>query len=81
MLSQQMAGSEQDPSRFNTFDLVRLFAACQGVYSHGIRHLDIAIEHPVVMFVNDIRVGFPGVPIFFCQWVSDSKVLGMKPWE
>jgi peptidoglycan/LPS O-acetylase OafA/YrhL len=46
--------------RLNNFDLIRLLAACQVVYSHGTSYLHVA-GGPL-----DSLIGFlPGVPIFF----------------
>lgn len=61
----QQSRREQTFSRQNNFDAIRLFAACQVVYFHGIKHLGVPIENPCVMFINDILIAFPGVPIFF----------------
>lgn len=52
-----MTGSD---FKINNFDLLRIFAATQVVFGHGLVHLNI--EKPVWWWVVN---AFPGVPIFF----------------
>lgn len=47
----------------NNFNLLRLLAALQVVYTHTVEHLHIANE--TVLFINKFIAYFPGVPIFF----------------
>jgi len=48
---------------YNNFNLLRLLAALQVVYTHTVEHLHIANE--TVFFINKLIAYFPGVPIFF----------------
>ncbi len=45
----------------NNFHLLRLFAALEVLFAHGIVHLKV----PVYGWVTEILWWFPGVPIFF----------------
>lgn len=47
----------------NNFNLLRLFAALQVVFIHGVEHLHIKNE--IALFIKNIVAYFPGVPIFF----------------
>lgn len=47
----------------NNFNLLRLLAALQVVYTHSVSHLHIKNE--IALFIKSIVVYFPGVPIFF----------------
>lgn len=49
-----------DKLKFNNFDLLRIFAATQVVFSHGTHHL--AVPRPAWWPLVE---AFPGVPIFF----------------
>jgi peptidoglycan/LPS O-acetylase OafA/YrhL len=51
--------------RRNNFDLLRLLAALQVVYFHGLSHLQVDVVSPVGIVVNKLLSFFPGVPIFF----------------
>ena len=63
--------------RINNFDLIRLIAALQVVYTHGIHHLKI--EGLLFSFFEKFIQYFPGVPIFFTVsgflifWAFDRK--------
>lgn len=59
----------------NNFDLLRLFAALQVAYGHGVWHL--GIENSVLLWIRDILAFFPGVPIFFFI----SGYLVYQSWE
>jgi len=50
-------------NHYNNFNLLRLFAALQVVYSHSISHLEIKNEYLIAF--SDFISYFPGVPIFF----------------
>jgi len=45
----------------NNFDLLRLAAALQVVFLHGVKHLEIPIHDSIISVISI----FPGVPIFF----------------
>lgn len=53
----------QQNNHYNNFNLLRLFAALQVVYTHSIVHLGISNEY-LVSFAKLLE-HFPGVPIFF----------------
>jgi peptidoglycan/LPS O-acetylase OafA/YrhL len=59
--------------RANNFDLIRLFAASQVLFYHGITHLKVAELVPTGQFLNY----FPGVPVFF---VISGFLISMS-WE
>jgi len=48
---------------YNNFNLLRLLAALQVVYSHSLQHLQITNEYLLV--VGSLLAYFPGVPVFF----------------
>lgn len=50
--------------RVNNFDLIRLFAAFQVVFAHGCHYLNVS-GNPIIQYVWQLFVYFPGVPIFF----------------
>jgi peptidoglycan/LPS O-acetylase OafA/YrhL len=57
----------RDPAlrqRLNNFDLLRLLAAAQVIYVHGVLFLDIE-GGALLNSVNYLAAIFPGVPIFF----------------
>lgn len=47
----------------NNFNLLRLLAALQVVFVHGLEHLHVKNE--IALFIKSVVVYFPGVPIFF----------------
>jgi peptidoglycan/LPS O-acetylase OafA/YrhL len=63
----------------NNFDLLRLLAALQVAFVHGVEHLDITISESVMTVIS----AFPGVPIFFvisgflisASWERSTSVL------
>ena len=54
-------------SRDNNFDIIRLAAALQVVFSHSVKHLSLIDEssNTILIFFRDFIGRFPGVPIFF----------------
>jgi peptidoglycan/LPS O-acetylase OafA/YrhL len=48
---------------YNNFNLLRIFAALQVVYVHAMSHLNIT--NNTAIFIKNIVLNFPGVPIFF----------------
>jgi peptidoglycan/LPS O-acetylase OafA/YrhL len=53
-----------EPDRTNNFDLIRLVAALQVMYSHSTEHLRVQLGGDA-QFANAVIGCFPGVPIFF----------------
>lgn len=47
----------------NNFNLLRLLAALQVVFIHGLEHLHVKNE--IALFIKSVVIYFPGVPIFF----------------
>lgn len=63
IVGKQQSQGQRLPLRPNNFDLVRLFAALQVVFFHGIENLDIA--HQIPDSIRMFFYAFPGVPMFF----------------
>ncbi len=62
-----MKGPVGNTSRGNNFDLIRLVAALQVVWYHGMKYLGPAAEHKgaFLSMLDTVSTFFPGVPIFF----------------
>ena len=50
----------------NNFDLIRLLAALQVMFCHGVMLLHVGTNRTFVPPVMTVLLLFPGVPIFFC---------------
>ena len=75
--------SSVSPGHLNNFDLIRIFAAVQVMFFHGIGVLDIAIPKVLEFFKL-----FPGVPIFYAvsgylvtQSYFRSRSIGEFAWK
>lgn len=70
--------ARMDSAKVNNYDLIRLVAALQVLYIHGVEHLQLRQPETLVRFVKL----FPGVPVFFflsgmlisMSWEGNSRI-------